>query len=120
MNKGLWTALAVGGIALAGCGSNHGPGPVPTSPASSAPTDFIGFVNSAVETQPAFDAATPIPTTSLTQDQQLGNPRADAGLNFGTGNALPAGTNQASVDCTQAGETACNPSVSADLNSALN
>jgi hypothetical protein len=116
MNKGLCISLAFGGLTLAGCGNNHGP--VATTPASSTPTDFTSFVSSQLQTQPQF-GATPVPTTTLTEDQQLGNPGAYAGQNFGSGDALPAGTNQASVACAQAGKTACNPSVSADLNSAL-
>jgi predicted small lipoprotein YifL len=116
MNKGLCLALAVGGLTLAGCGNNRGP--LATTPASSTPTDFTSFVSSQLQTHPQF-GATPTPTTTLSQDQQLGNPGAYAGLNFAGGDALPAGTNQASVACAQAGKTACNPGVSADLNSDL-
>ncbi len=119
MNNGLWTVAVLAGLALAGCGDHHGTPAASTPPGNTSPTDFASFVKQQLQTQPAFGTA-PAVTSSLTDDLGLGEATAFAGVTFGTGDALPAGTNQAAVDCTQAGKTACNPAVSADLNSTLN
>jgi hypothetical protein len=88
---------------------------------SSAPTDFVAFVNEQilVQTQPAFGTA-PAATTGLTTDLGLGNSQAFIVYQFGAGDALPAKTYSAFAACTQVGVMACNPAVSADLNSTEN
>jgi hypothetical protein len=90
-----------------------------STPSNSAPTDFTSFVNQQLQQQSGSSAA-PESTGSLTTDLSLGSATAFSGVNFGKGDSLPAGTNQAVVACTQAGQAACNPSVSSDLNSNLN
>ena len=129
MKTTLWTLMALGGLTLTACGHDHSTasmppatppgnsGPGSSAPGSSAPTDFVGFVDQQLGTQPAFGIE-PAVATSLTTD--LGTASSFSGTSFGSGDALPAGTNQASVACTQAGKTACNPAVSVDLNSTLN
>jgi hypothetical protein len=138
MKIALFTAMAAVGLTLAACGgSDNGPpvsstsggssssgGSGSTSSApnsnSSAPTDFVAFVNSQLlaGAPPAYGTA-PAATTGLTTDLALDNAQGFIVYQFGTGDALPPGTNQASVACTQAGATHCNPSVSTDLNSTL-
>jgi hypothetical protein len=140
----LWTAMAGVGLILAACGpdqsvaslaastnpssggssapSSSSPSsssPTSSSPTSSAPSDFVQFVDQQIGSEPAFGSA-PAATTSLTTDLALGTAGAFAATPFGTGDAVPTGTYQASVACTAAGKTACNPGVSADLNSTLN
>jgi hypothetical protein len=127
-----WTTMVAVGLALAACGhgddntttstsgsgsSGTGSSAPSSSPSSTAPTDFVDFVYQQIGTEPAFGSA-PASTTALTSDLELGN--AFSQTTFGSGDALPATTYQASVACTQAGKTACNPAVSADLNSNLN
>ena len=124
----LWTSMCVGLAVLAACG--HGDnntsstssgtgssGSGSSAPSSSAPTDFVDFIYQQIGTAPAFGTA-PASTTGLTSDLELGS--AFSQVNFGSRDALPSGTFQASVACTQAGTTACNPGVSADLNSSVN
>lgn len=137
MKIALWSIMAATGLTLAGCSNNDNGPPVsttssgngssstaPTSSApnsSGAPTDFVAFVNQQilVQSQPPFGTA-PAATTSLTTDLALGSADAFLIYNFGAGDALPPGTYQASVACAQLGTAACNPAVSADLNSTLN
>jgi len=136
----LFTVIAAVGLTtLAACGgSDNGP-PVSTTSSgstssgssgsstsapnsnSSAPTDFVAFVNQQilVESQPAFGTA-PAATASLTTDLALGNSQAFIVYQFGTGDALPPMTYSAVAACAQVGVMACNPTVSADLNSTLN
>jgi hypothetical protein len=116
MNKGLWTVAVSAGLAVSSCGGGHG---TPTTSNGGAPSDFAEFVNQQVQSQPAF-GTTPAATGSLTGDLGLDNATAFGSVAFGGGDALPSGTNQASVACTQAGYAACNPATSADLNSNLN
>ncbi len=118
MNKGLWMAVVSAGLALSGCGGDHGT-PTGSTPGGVRAHRFGGFVNQQVQTQPAFGTAAAA-TSSLTTDLGLGNADAFGSVAFGTGDALPIGTNQASVACSQVGKAACNPSSSADLNSNLN
>jgi hypothetical protein len=140
MKIALFTVMAAVGLTLAACGgSDNGPPASSTSGGSSssggsgsgstssgpnsnssAPTDFVAFVNeqTLVTTQPAFGSA-PAATAGLTTDLALGNNQAFIVNQFGTGSALPAKTNSAAAACTAAGATACNPTVSADLNSTL-
>ena len=126
MKIAFWTVLALGGLTLVACSSSKNgasstgsvsSGSSAPASSSSAPTDFVNFVDQQIGTEPAFGSA-PAATTALTTDLELGN--AFGAATFNSGNALPAGTFQASVACTQAGTTACNPGVSADLNSNLN
>jgi hypothetical protein len=142
MKISLFTVMAAVGLTtLAACGgSDNGPpvsstsgsssssgssGSGSTSSApnsnSSAPTDFVAFVNQQilVESQPAFGTA-PAATTGLTTDLALGNSQAFIVFQFGAGDAFPPKTNSAAADCTQVGVMACNPTVSTDLNSTLN
>ena|SRR5665213_2971786 len=120
MNSGLWTMVAVAGLALIGCSSSHHHSPAAsTPPGNTAPTDFAAFVNQQLPMQPAF-GSTPAATGSLTNDLGLGDASVFSSASFGSGDALPAGTNQAAVACTQAGKAACDPATSADLNSTLN
>jgi hypothetical protein len=128
----LWTIAAGAGLlTLAACGSdgsqiapylNTGTGssaPSGSAPAGgTVPADFVQFVSQEVGSHPAFGIA-PAMTTTL-GDFELGTANAFASVSFGTPDALPAGTYQASVACAAAGTTACNPLVSADLNSTLN
>jgi hypothetical protein len=139
MKIALFTVMAAVGLTLAACGgSDNGPpvsstggssssggsgsGSTSSGPNSnsSAPTDFVAFVNeqTLAGTQPAFGSA-PAATAGLTTDLALGNNQAFIVNQFGTGNALPAKTNSAAAACTAAGATACNPTVSDDLNSTL-
>lgn len=121
MNKSLWMTVLMAGLVVSGCSSNHSTPVGSTTPSggSEPPTDFAAFVNQQVQTRPAF-GSTPAVTSVLTTDLGLGDATAFASVTFGSGDALPTGTNQASVACTQAGKTACNPASSADLNSNLN
>lgn len=123
MKHTLWALVAVAGVALVGCGGGGNNTAVSSASSSSSSTatmtDFTQFVNQQVQTQPAFGAASAAATTSF-DNLSLGDASAFAGVKFGTGDALPAGTFQASVACAQAGVMACNPAVSADLNSTLN
>ncbi|HEX4050826.1 MAG TPA: hypothetical protein VHY19_08125 [Steroidobacteraceae bacterium] len=123
MNRNvLWIAAAVTGLGLIGCGSSHHNTPAAsTPPVNSAPTDFANFVNQQLQLQPqpGINVA-PAVTTSLTTDLALGEATEFSGVTFGKGDSLPTGTNQAVVACTQAGQAACNPGVSNDLNSNLN
>jgi hypothetical protein len=119
-------AVALGG-ALCGCGgSSQSPpaaaNPPPTGgspPPAGPPTDFAMFVTQQVN-QPNVSNGMPVATSGLTTNLQLDNANAFSSVSFGTGDALPAGVNQASVACGQAGKSACNPAASADLNSMLN
>jgi hypothetical protein len=126
MKAALWTVMALGGLTLVACSSSKNgasstgslsTGSSAPASSSSAPTDFVDFVYQQIVTEPAFGSA-PAATTALTTDLEPGNAFTQA--TFGSGSALPAGTFQASVACTQAGTAACNPGVSADLNSNLN
>jgi hypothetical protein len=133
MKIALWTTTVAAGLALlaacghddnnstASMGSGSGPGSsAPSSaPSSSAPTDFVQFVDQQIGTDPAFGSA-PQATSSLNTDLELGTANAFAATNFGAGDTLTAGTYSAAAACTAAGKTACNPAVSADLNSTLN
>jgi hypothetical protein len=119
MKNPIGIAIAMAGMALGGCGSHHSSPAASTPSGNTAPTDFAQFVNQQVAMQPSFGTE-PVSTASLSSDTALGNPQAFGTASFGTGDALPAGTSQASVACTQAGTTACNPALSADLNSNLN
>jgi hypothetical protein len=140
MKIALFTVMAAVGLTLAACGgSDNGPpvtstggssssggsgsGPSSSGPNSnsSAPTDFVAFVNEQilVQTQPAFGTA-PAGTAGLTTDLALGNNQAFTVYQFGAGSALPGMTNSAAAACTQVGVMACNPTVSDDLNSTLN
>lgn len=103
-------------LALVACGRGY----YPTVPPPSPPTDFAAFVNQQVQTAPSLSDSTPADTSVLTNHLVPGDPAAFAGVTFGSGDALPSGTNQASVACAQAGQAACNASVSADPNSGLN
>jgi hypothetical protein len=130
MKIALWTAVAAVALALTACshsnnntastttGMSTGSGTGSSAPTAAAPTDFVSFVYQQIASEPAFGSA-PAATTALTTDLELGNAEAFAGTTFGSGDALPPGTFQASVACAQAGP-ACNPTVSADLNSTLN
>lgn len=118
-------AVALGG-ALAGCGGGSNPAAVTPPPtgatpaAAGPPTDFAMFVNQQVN-QPNLELnSPPVATSGLTTDLQLDNAKAFSAAFFGTGDALPAGVNEAAVACAQAGTAACNPGTSADLNSTLN
>lgn len=134
----LWTSMCVGLAVLAACGHGNdnnttasssgsgsgtgssAPSSSPSSaPSSTAPSDFSQFVDQQLGTSPAFGSA-PEATTSLNTDLQLGTANAFAATNFGAGDTLMTGTYSAAAACTAAGKTACNPSVSADLNSTLN
>jgi hypothetical protein len=126
MKAALWTVMALGGLTLVACSSSKNgasstgslsTGSSAPASSSSAPTDFVDFVYQQIGTEPAFGSA-PAATTALTTDLELGN--AFGAASFSSGSALPAGTFQASVACAQAGTAACNPGVSADLNSNLN
>ena len=134
MKIALWTTTVAIGLALVACGhgddnattstgsgSSTGTGSsAPSSaPSSSAPTDFVQFVDQQIGTDPAFGSA-PQATTSLNMDLELGTANAFAATNFGAGDTLTMGTYSAAAACTAAGKTACNPAVSADLNSTLN
>jgi hypothetical protein len=130
MKIALWTLIGAVGLALTGCGggndnsgsmsgtgtSGGGSGSGPIGPSSS---DFVAFVNNQVLTQPAFGSSAPTATTTLTTDFALGQAGAFSYI-FNAGDLLPTGTYQASVACTQAGLTKCNPAISADLNSSVN
>ncbi len=124
MKIALWTTVAAVGLGLAACGNDNNTGSMsstgstpPPPPIAEVPTDFVGFVNQQLVTAPAFGVA-PDVTSSITMDFALGN--ANAFGSYTGGDALPAGTYQASVDCAQVGPSKCNPQVSADLNSTLN
>jgi hypothetical protein len=129
MKIALWTTMAAIGLtALAACG--HGDNntaspptgnmpPGNSGPIGPSPSDFVAFVNAQVLTQPGFGSSAPTATATLTTDFALGTAGAFT-YTFSAGDALPAGTNQASVACTQAGMSKCNPTISADLNSTLN
>jgi hypothetical protein len=114
--------------ALSGCGggssgSATAANPPPTSgtpPPAGPPTDFAMFVTQQVNYPNLSIGAAPVATSGLTTNLQLDSSSAFASVFFGAGNALPAGVNQAAVACGQAGTAACNPSMSADLNSTLN
>jgi hypothetical protein len=123
--------MAAMGLTLAACGGSGNS--VPTSGSTStgssggttssgpfgpSPSDFLAFVNQQVLTAPAYGSSAPTATSTLTTDFALDMPAAFT-YTFNAGDALPAGTYQASVACTQAGTKACNPGVSADLNSTL-
>lgn len=119
-------AVALGG-ALSGCGGGQGPSgaanPPPTGnspPPAGPPTDFVGYVTQQVNQPNLAIYSAPVATSALTNDLQLGSATAFSPVFFGTGDRLPAGVNQAAVACGQAGKSACNPAVSADLNSTLN
>lgn len=120
-------AVALGG-ALGGCGgSTQSPAqaanPPPTGgppPPAGPPTDFATYVNQQVNYPNLSIASAPVATSGLTTDLQLDSGNAFSSVFFGSGDALPAGVNQASVACGQAGKAACDPSASADLNSTLN
>jgi hypothetical protein len=133
MKIALWTTVTAAALALGACshsnngasttGMSTGPGSgtgtgssAPTTAA--APTDFVGFVEQQITTEPAFGSA-PAVTSSLTTDLALGEAKTFAPGLFNSGDALPPGTFQASVACAAAG-AACTPTVSADLNSTLN
>jgi len=130
MKIALWTILGTVGLALAGCGgggndnsasmsgtgTGGGSGTGPIGPSAS---DFVAFVNNQVLTQPAFGSSAPTATSTLTTDFALGQAGAFSYI-FNAGDMLPAGTYQASVACTQAGLTKCNPAISVDLNSSVN
>jgi hypothetical protein len=128
MKIALWATMAAVGLALVACGhDNNNTASTSTgnsgssgSSGSSAPpsTDFVAFVSQQVPQTPGF-GTTPAPTTSFSTNLALDTANAFATTSFGSGDALPKGTNQASVSCTQVGTTACNPAVSADLNSTL-
>jgi len=124
MNRNaLWTVAAATSLALIGCGGNHSSPPAASTPAptSSPPTDFTSFVNQQLQLQPQpGSSVAPESTSALTTDLSLGSATAFSGVTFGKGDSLPAGTNEAVVACSQAGQMACNPGVSADLNSNLN
>ena len=128
----LWTTTVAAGLALLaacghddnttasmGSGSGSGSSGPSSAPSSSAPSDFVQFVDQQIGTQPAFGSA-PEATTSLNTDLELGTANAFAATNFGAGDTLTTGTYSAAAACTAAGKTACNPAVSADLNSTLN
>ena len=134
MKTALWTATVAVGIGLlAACGhdnnttSSSGSGSgtgssAPSgssSPSSTAPTDFVQFVNQQIGTFPAFGAAAD-DTSMLNTDLELGTANAFAATNFGAGDTLTTGTYSAAAACSAAGTTVCNPAVSADLNSTLN
>jgi hypothetical protein len=126
MKIALWATMATVGLALAACGHDNnntaststGNSPPATGPVAPPSTDFVAFVSQQVPQQPGFGTV-PAPTTSFSTNLALDTANAFATTSFGSGDALPKGTNQASVSCTQAGTTACNPAVSADLNSTL-
>ncbi|HEX3835563.1 MAG TPA: hypothetical protein VHW25_01255 [Steroidobacteraceae bacterium] len=132
MKIALWTTMAAMGLTLAACGgSDNGPptsgntstgssggGTTNSGPSGPSSSDFLAFVNNQVMTQPAYGSSAPTATTTLTTDFALDTPGAFSYI-FNAGDALPAGTYQASVACTQVGLKACNPMVSADLNSTL-
>jgi hypothetical protein len=129
----LWTTTVAAGLALlAACGhddnnttgsmtgsGSSGSGSSAPSSAPTAPSDFVQFVDQQLGTEPAFGSA-PAATTSLNTDLELGTANAFAATNFGAGDTLTTGTYSAAAACTAAGKTACNPAVSADLNSTLN
>jgi hypothetical protein len=130
MKIALWTMIGAVGLALVGCGgggdnstamsgtgsSGGGSGSGPIGPSSS---DFVAFVNNQVLMQPAFGSSAPTATSTLTTDFALGEAGVFSYI-FTAGDTLPTGTYQASVACTQAGLTKCNPGISADLNSSVN
>lgn len=118
MNKAALTVVAALGAALAGCGG-HGYGTATAPPAAQTPADFTAFVTQQVQSQPAF-GTDPVATDTLTSNLGIDNAVAYGTLSFGSGDSLPAGTFQAFVACMQAGTSACQPTVSADLNSQLN
>ena len=114
--------------ALSGCGGSRSQpaaanNPPPTGgppPPAGPPTDFTAFVNQQLmQPQPAFGTA-PAATDALSTNLQLGSASAFAAVTFGTGDALPSGVYQAATACVQAGQAACDPGSSADLNSTLN
>lgn len=113
----LLIVAAAAGLALAGCDNNNSGSSQANNP--QAPSNFVSFVGQQVQTQPAFGDAQPASTASL-GNLGLDDATAFANVNFGTGDAVPAGTYQASVACTQAGKTGCDPTVSSDPNSTLN
>jgi hypothetical protein len=124
MKIALWTTVAAVGLGLAACGNGDNTGSMsstsstpPPPPVAEVPTDFVGFVNQQIVSEPAFGVA-PDVTSSITMDFALGN--ASVFGSYTGGDVLPMGTFQASVACTQAGPAKCNPQVSADLNSTLN
>jgi hypothetical protein len=131
MKIALWTVAAGIALTLVACSHNNsgstssstsgGSGTSGSAPTSSgAPTDFVAFVNDQVNLapQPSFGSE-PAVTTALT-DLALGDPNSFGGVPFGTGDPAAAGTYSAATGCAQAGTSACNPAVSADLNSNLN
>jgi hypothetical protein len=79
----------------------------------------MSFVNQQLDMQPPM-GATPAATDALAGDLALDDPGAWASVAFGAGDALPDGTDQAAVECTQDGARTCDPARSADLNSGLN
>jgi hypothetical protein len=134
MKIALWTTTVAAGLALlAACGhddnnttTSMGSGSTGTgssapssAPSSTAPSDFAQFVNQQIGMDPAFGSA-PEATSSLNTDLELGTANAFAATNFGAGDTLTTGTYSAAAACTAAGKSACNPAVSADLNSTLN
>lgn len=127
-HKGLWPVVVLTGLALAGCGHhNHSPPaasmppPPPPPSGNSPPADFVSFVNAQLQLQPQPGlAVAPASTSSLTTNLGLGDATAFSSVKFGQGDALPAGTDQAAVECAAIGAPACTPTVSADLNSTLN
>lgn len=123
MNKATLILVSTAALMLVGCGGNdkHAAAvPPPPPPVNTAPTDFTSFVTQQVQAQPAFGTADPMPPGTLTTNLGLDDPTVYATVTFGAGDALPGGTYQGSVACIQAGSTACNPAISADLNSKLN
>jgi hypothetical protein len=114
MYNRLWTLAVVAELIVTGCGGHHH-----STATDSSPTDFANFVNQQVKMQPAFGAIA-ASTASLTGDLGLEGTNPFASVSFGQGDALPAGTYQAVVACSEAGNSACNPTISADLNSTLN
>ncbi len=126
MKIALLATMTAIGLGLVACGSSDKPSSStpPTGggspPANSGPaTDFVASVQALVGAQPPF-GTTPADTSALTTNLALGSAGTFSSTSFGSGDALPAGTNQASVACTQAGKTSCDPTTSADLNSTLN
>jgi hypothetical protein len=121
--------VVLAAFALTGCGGhNHTPPaasmPPPSTPPPSMPSppsDLVSFVKAQLllQPQPGLDVA-PAPTSSLTTNLGLGDATAFSSVKFGQGDALAAGLDQAAVECAAIGSPACTPTVSADLNSALN
>jgi hypothetical protein len=120
MNKATLMLVATAGLMLVGCEGHHRHAAAMPPPVNTAPMDFTSFVTQQVQSQPAFGTTDPISPGSLTTNLGLDDPTVYAKVTFGAGDALAGVTYQGSVACTQAGSTACNPAISADLNSKLN